>query len=238
MLLLRYFSTDFDSDCSYTELWNSLSMIIYANLFEITKKCFFFFISWPILIWFALFGRANFGTLKFYTEFWNCSPLINYGNLCKFIPKNIKNCFFSLISWPILIWFALSGRAKFGTQNFEILLHWLFMVLYANEMKWCPFQGIKFLFFDQFKSVPHKIYDICCCEMLMSATSLTFWFIILNCVMQARPPRAFPLFNMDLACCRQSRQKRVSKRGVRLIHEGGLYTINYGILFIQIILRT
>ena len=27
----------------------------------------------------------------------------------------------------------------------------------------------------------------------MSATSLTFWFIILNCVMQARPPRAFPL---------------------------------------------
>ena len=38
----------------------------------------------------------------------------------------------------------------------------------------------------------------------MSATSLTFWFIILNCVtfwfiilncvMQARPPRAFPLF--------------------------------------------
>ena len=68
------------------------------------------------------------------------------------------------------------------------------MVLYANEMKLCPFQGIKFLFFDQFKSVPHKIYDICCCEMRMSATSLTFWFIILNCVMQARPPRAFPLF--------------------------------------------
>ena len=68
------------------------------------------------------------------------------------------------------------------------------MVLYANEMKLCPFQGIKFLFFDQFKSVPHKIYDSCCCEMRMSATSLTFWFIILNCVMQARPPRAFPLF--------------------------------------------
>ena len=43
-------------------------------------------------------------------------------------------------------------------------------------MKLCPFQGIKFLFFDQFKSVPHKIYDICCYEMRMSATSLTFWF--------------------------------------------------------------
>ena len=82
------------------------------------------------------------------------------------------------------------------------------MVLYANEMKLCPFQGIKFLFFDQFKSVPHKIYDSCCCEMQMSATSLTFWFIILNCVMQARPPRAFPLlfkrvkFNTQFVECK------------------------------------
>ena len=29
----------------------------------------------------------------------------------------------------------------------------------------------------------------------MSAMSLTFWFIILNCVMQARQPRAFPLLH-------------------------------------------
>ena len=54
--------------------------------------------------------------------------------------------------------------------------------------------GHQIFIFDQFNSVPHKIYDICCCEMRMSATSLTFWFIILNCVMQTRPPRAFPLF--------------------------------------------
>ena len=87
------------------------SMVIYANLFEITKKCFFSFISRPILIWFALSGRANFGTLNFYTEFWDFSPLINYGNLCKFIIK--KNCF-SLISWPIFILFVLSDRARWG----------------------------------------------------------------------------------------------------------------------------
>ena len=31
------------------------------------------------------------------------------------------------------------------------------MVLYANEMKLCPFQGITFLFFDQFKSVPRYL---------------------------------------------------------------------------------
>ena len=43
------------------------------------KKCFF--ISQPILIWFALSGRAKFGTLNFYTEFWDFAPLINYGNI-------------------------------------------------------------------------------------------------------------------------------------------------------------
>ena len=44
-------------------------MVIYANLFEITKKCFFSFISRPILIVIALFGRAELRTLNFYTEF-------------------------------------------------------------------------------------------------------------------------------------------------------------------------
>ena len=81
--------------------------------------------------------------------------------LCKCIPKINKNCFFSLflISWSILIWFALSGRAKFGTLNFytefEILLHWLFMVLYANEMKLCPFQASNFYFLTS-----SKVYHI------------------------------------------------------------------------------
>ena len=166
-----------------------MKFIIDGNLCKFIrnhKKCFFSFISRPILIWFALSGRANFGTLNFYTEFWDFSPLINDGNLCKFIPKitkiaspsfldrfsfclfyliglgggfktctqNFRNllimliyanvfkitkkkCFFSFISQPILIWFALSGRAKFGTLNFyvqncEILLHLLIMVIYAN----------------------------------------------------------------------------------------------------------
>ena len=46
------------------------------------KKCFSF-ISQPILIWFALSGRAKFGTLNFYTEFWDFAPLIMviYANL-------------------------------------------------------------------------------------------------------------------------------------------------------------
>ena len=46
------------------------------------KKCFFF-ISQPILIVIALFGRAELRTLNFYTEFWNFAPLIMviYANL-------------------------------------------------------------------------------------------------------------------------------------------------------------
>ena len=64
----------------------------YANLCKFIQnhKKSFFFISQPILIWFALSGRAKLGTLNFYTEFLDFAPLINYGNLCKFIPKKKK----------------------------------------------------------------------------------------------------------------------------------------------------
>ena len=100
--------------------------------------------------------------------------------------KNNKNCFFSLISWPILIWFALSGRAKFGTLNFyiefEILFHWLFMVLYANEMKLCPFQGIKFLFFDQFKvyHIKFTIFVVARCGWVLRhwRSGLSYWIAL------------------------------------------------------------
>ena len=53
------------------------------NHTKIHKKCFFSFISQPILIWFALSGRAKLGTLNFYTEFWDFAPLIMviYANL-------------------------------------------------------------------------------------------------------------------------------------------------------------
>ena len=65
-----------------------------------------------------------------------------------------------------------------------LLIHFIFKVLckifgwlFANLI---PHRkhlicGLKRGESDQFKSVPHKIYDICCCEMRMSATSLTFW---------------------------------------------------------------
>ena len=101
-----------------------LSMVIYANLFEITKKFFFSFISQPILIVIALFGRAELCTLNFYTEFWNFAPLINYGNLFKFIPKITKIAssptFLDRFSFCLFYLIGLGGGFKTCTQNFEI----------------------------------------------------------------------------------------------------------------------
>ena len=111
-----------------------MKFIIYGNLCKFIrnhKKCF---ISRPILIVIALFGRAELRTLNFYTEFWHFAPLINYGNLCKFIPKNNKNCFFSHISWPIFILFVLSDRARWGLQN--LYTKFSKLINYANLCKY------------------------------------------------------------------------------------------------------
>ena len=97
------------------------------------KKCF---ISQPILIWFALSHRANWGLQNFYTEFQNSLIMQIYAaNLCKFI-QNHKKCLF-FICQLIFIWFALSGRTKFGTPDFytefrNFAPYMLIIVIYAN----------------------------------------------------------------------------------------------------------
>ena len=116
-----------------------VKFIIYGNLCKFMRnhqKCFFSFISRPILIVIALFGRAELRTLNFYTEFWNFAPLINYGNLCKFIPKITKIASFSHISWPIFILFILSDRARWVLQNlYKKFRNSLIMLIYANLFK-------------------------------------------------------------------------------------------------------
>ena len=91
------------------------------------------FISQPILIWFALSGRAKLGTLNFYTEFWDFAPLINYGNLCKFIPKITKIAsspsFLDRFSFCLFYLIGLGGGFKICTQNFAPLIN------YANLCK-------------------------------------------------------------------------------------------------------
>ena len=57
---------------------------------------------------------------------------INYANLCKFIQINEK-CYFSVISWPILILFVLSDR---GLVRASKLLHRILKFInYANLFK-------------------------------------------------------------------------------------------------------
>ena len=110
-------------------LYTKFSKLInYANLCKCIqnhqknhKKCFF--ISQPILIWFALSGRAKFGTLKSYIELWDFAPLISYGKLCKFIPKITKiasSSFLYRFSLCLFYLIGLGGGFKTCTQNFEI----------------------------------------------------------------------------------------------------------------------
>ena len=54
-----------------TELWNSLIIQIYANLFKINEKCYISSISQRILIMFVLSDRAGWGLQNFCTELWN-----------------------------------------------------------------------------------------------------------------------------------------------------------------------
>ena len=101
----------------------SVTSYAYGLFIRNPKKCFFSFISRPILIWFALSGRANFGTQNFYTEFWDFSPLINYGNLCKFIIKKkiaSSPSFLDRFSFCLFYLIGLCGGFKTCTKNFEI----------------------------------------------------------------------------------------------------------------------
>ena len=108
-------------------MWNSLSMVIYANLFEITKMLLSF-ISRPILIVIALFGRAELRTLNFYTEFWNFVVIIMtiYANLVtktkKYVRKpssfqNASSSFLNRFWFWLFDMIGLGGGFKTPTHN-------------------------------------------------------------------------------------------------------------------------
>ena len=74
--------------------------------------------------------------------------------------KNNKNCFFSLISWPIFILFVLSDRARWRLQNFYTKF-WnsLVMLIYANLRSPGRDPGVQSaitLFFFFFMSLPGR----------------------------------------------------------------------------------
>ena len=108
----------------YTELWNSLIMQIYANLFKINAKCYFSVISWPILILFGLSNRAWWGLQNFYTEFWNSLIMQIYAY--SKATKNATSLFHSGF-WFCL--FYLIGLGGFKTFTEKLLI---FFINYAN----------------------------------------------------------------------------------------------------------
>ena len=56
--------------------------------------------------------------------------------VCQSVRPCIKICFFSVISWPILILFVLSDRAWWGLQNFYTeFWNSLIMQIYSKSMK-------------------------------------------------------------------------------------------------------
>ena len=103
------------------------------------KNCFFSLITWPIFILFVSSDRARWGLQNLYTKFRNSIIMLIYANLFKITQKITQKCFFSFISEPILIWSALSGRAKLGTLNFYTEF-WDFapLIYYGNLCKLIP----------------------------------------------------------------------------------------------------
>ena len=122
----------------------------------------------------------------------------------QFYSKNNKNCFFSLISWPIFILFVLSDRARWRLQNlYTKFRNSLIMLISANLRSPGRDPGVQsaifffffffiiiFLFFSfhvpsgasnfyfltsrKLYHMKFVIFDVARCRM--SATSLTFWF--------------------------------------------------------------
>ena len=115
MLLLRHFSTDFDSDCFIRQgqvgdlklLHRIVKFIIYGNLCKFMrnhKKCFFSFISRPILIVIALFGRAELRTLT--------HPRTG------FIFRRIKSLFHHS-NWQHIFLISFNGTSKRGVMHYK-----------------------------------------------------------------------------------------------------------------------
>ena len=113
-----------------TELWNSLIMQIYANLFKINEKCYISSISQRILIMFVLSDRAGWGLQNFCTELWNSLIMQIYAIFFKINEK----CYIFSISQRILIMFVLSDRAGWGASK---LLHRV--VTFINYANLCKF---------------------------------------------------------------------------------------------------
>ena len=104
--------------------------------------------------------------------------------------KNSKNCFFSLISWPIFILFVLSDMARWRLQNlYKKFRNSLIMLIYANLRSPGRDPGVQsaiifffFFFFPPppflFMSLPgHQIFIFWPVE---NCTTWNLWYLMLR----------------------------------------------------------
>ena len=116
-----------------TSTYRILKFITYANYSKSIKNA-----TSPLFLgrfWFCLFYLIGLGG-GFKTSTYRILNFINYANLFKIN----KKCYFSPISWPILILFVLSDRAWGGLQNFytefwNSLIICKFMEILSKSMK-------------------------------------------------------------------------------------------------------
>ena len=102
------------------------------NLFENNKK-YFFAISYPILIPFALYDSTRWGIQNFYTVFWNSLNMLIY--MYAHFKKITKIASSSSFIDRFLFFFYLKEFHVVhctSTRNFEKKIRKLFMLIYAK----------------------------------------------------------------------------------------------------------
>lgn len=94
------------------------------------SKCFFFAISYPILILFALYGSTRWGIQNFYTEFWNSLLMLIYAHFSK---KSQKMLLLPHLLTDFDFFFVPSERLSWGSLNFFTeLWNFVYKINYAN----------------------------------------------------------------------------------------------------------
>ena len=120
--------TTWDTQNLYTEFWNLVSNIIYANLCKFIQKSQKMLLLLHFLTDFDFFvvssGRTTWGTKKIHAEFWNLVSNIIYTNLCKFIQKSQKNASSPSKINAIPMIYTSCGNICYASHN--LLIHLLF----------------------------------------------------------------------------------------------------------------
>ena len=105
------------------------------------SKCFFFAISYPILIPFALYDSTRWGIRNFYTEFWYSLIMLIYVHFSKITKNASSPSFVDRFLFFLFHLIELHEVHQTSTQFFEILARKLFMLIYAKFIQKSQING-------------------------------------------------------------------------------------------------